>query len=244
MTRASKPLGPPAASSPSAATPAVEAACADARHGVHSADVVLNIGVPSMVRLRPPLSGRSPAVPDGAATSSRRPVRCQLSRRNQTCVSRDYPTVAPAHNGVNFSHSRHYPSARHSPDTIRPFQMAVPPITSRTVQPSIVVGLVSATAMGLVQRFARSLVVGPKVIVSASSAKKLHLWFGRGPLTPHAHDQLCLRWKWGCSSGLAFPADPISECRTWPLYQNRPRSRRVHLFEGRRSRMKAEKIRG
>lgn len=46
-----------------------------------------------------------------------------------------------------------------------PSKTAVPPITSRTVQPSMVVGLVSGTAEGRVDSFPRPTAVGAKETV-------------------------------------------------------------------------------
>jgi hypothetical protein len=44
-----------------------------------------------------------------------------LSRRNQTPTSRDYPSIAPAHDRVNLSHSWHRVSPRRLPGSVRPF---------------------------------------------------------------------------------------------------------------------------
>src|SRR5216684_7329259 len=89
----------------------------------------------------------------------------RLSRRNQTPASRDYPTVAPEHDRVNLSHSWHVSPRVAFQMPLGPSKTAVPPLTSRIVHPSMVVGLVSGTGVGLVETFVRSTAVGPGGLV-------------------------------------------------------------------------------
>ena len=136
-------------------------------HGVHSADVVLNIlrGAEQWfafaLRFRDahPPHRMGPLLPRAGQFGANYRVEIKpvlvatIQRLPQRTMESIFPTPGTTPPRVTLQ------------IPFGPSKMAVPPITSRTVQPSIVVGLVSATAMGLVERFARSLVVGPRVIV-------------------------------------------------------------------------------
>src|SRR5436309_8596695 len=60
-----------------------------------------------------------------------------------------------------------------------PSNTAVPPLTSRRVQPSMVVGLVSGTGAGLVETFVRSTAGGCGVIIVCLVSNDSDVWAPR-----------------------------------------------------------------
>src|ERR1700736_986618 len=76
-----------------------------------------------------------------------------IQRLPQRTIESIFPTPGTVSPGVAFQMP------------LGPSKTAVPPLTSRTVHPSMVVGLVSGTGMGLVETFVRSTAVGPGGLV-------------------------------------------------------------------------------